>query len=215
MAEGGPYSDDPSRNERPANHDPYGEQLNVASQHEPGIISGKGQYSRHHPHEDPKKEEDRSQDFLSNSSAMSRVHRRSAKRHKLVGGDAGVAVHRRDNVSQWPLASQNRKAFLLNQLIGNCNGLAELTAESVRTRSHSHLPVNSAIPGILVGNASVRTKVKRNHTPLPRSDGCSRFTLCIVRHAAADRPANARREPAADHNPLHLTLLLGSALAFY
>jgi hypothetical protein len=86
VAEGGPYSDDPSRDERPANYDPNGEQLDVASRHEPGIISGKGQRSHHHPHEDPKKEEDRSQDSLANSSAMSRGHRRSKKRHKLVGG---------------------------------------------------------------------------------------------------------------------------------
>src|SRR6516225_1429320 len=53
-----------------------------------------------------------------------------------------------------------------------------------------------------------------NHTPFPRFDGWSRFTLCIVRHAAAERPANARREPAADHNSLHLTLHLRGALAF-
>jgi hypothetical protein len=79
VAEGGPYSDDPSRDERPANYDPNGEQLVVASQHEPGIISGKGQCSHHHPYEDPKKEEDRSQDSLANSSVLSRGHRRSSK----------------------------------------------------------------------------------------------------------------------------------------
>lgn len=79
MAEGGPYSDDPSRDERPTNYDPNGEQLDVASQHEPGIISGKGQCPHHHPHEDPKKEEDRSQDSLANLSAMSLGHRRSSK----------------------------------------------------------------------------------------------------------------------------------------
>ena len=78
VAEGGPYSDDPSRDERPANYDPNGEQLDAASQQEPGIISGKGQCSHHHPHEDPKKEEDRSQDSLANSSAMSPGHRRVA-----------------------------------------------------------------------------------------------------------------------------------------
>ena len=61
VAEGSPYSDDPSRDERPANYDPNGEQLDAALQHEPGIISGKGQCSHHHPHEDPKNEEDRSQ----------------------------------------------------------------------------------------------------------------------------------------------------------
>ena len=79
VAEGGPYSDDPSRDERPANYDPNGEQLDAALQHEPGIISGKGQCSHHHPHEDPQKEEDRSQDSLANSSAMSGGHRRSSK----------------------------------------------------------------------------------------------------------------------------------------
>ena len=78
VAEGSPYSDDPSRDERPANYDPNGEQLDAALQHEPGIISGKGQCSHHHPHEDPKKEEDRSQDSLANSSAMSPGHRRVA-----------------------------------------------------------------------------------------------------------------------------------------
>ena len=79
VAEGGPYSDDSSRYERPANYDPNGEQLDAASRNEPGIISGKVQCSHHHPHEDPQKEEDRSQDSLANSSAMSRGHRRSSK----------------------------------------------------------------------------------------------------------------------------------------
>jgi hypothetical protein len=36
------YLDDPSRDERPANYDPNGEQLDMASQHEPGIIGGEG-----------------------------------------------------------------------------------------------------------------------------------------------------------------------------
>ena len=84
VAEGGHYSDDPSRDERPPNYDPNGEQLDVASQHEPGIISGKGQCSDQHPHEDPKKEEDRSQDSLANLSAMSRGQGGPAKRDKLV-----------------------------------------------------------------------------------------------------------------------------------
>jgi hypothetical protein len=84
VAEGGHYSDDPSRDERPPNYDPNGEQLDVASQHEPGIISGKGQSSDQHPHEDPKKEEDRSQDSLANLSAMSRGQGGPAKRDKLV-----------------------------------------------------------------------------------------------------------------------------------
>jgi hypothetical protein len=88
-----------------------------------------------------------------------------------LGRDAGLAVHRRDNVSQRPFASQNRRAFLLNQLIGNCNGLAELGAEGVRTRvpsawvvgSHSHLPVNSAIrrPRVGIGPCAVFQCVPR------------------------------------------------------
>jgi hypothetical protein len=44
-----------------------------------------------------------------------------------------VSAHRRDNVSQWLLASQNFRAFLFNQIIGSCSGLAELAAEGVRT----------------------------------------------------------------------------------
>jgi len=79
VAQGGPYLDDPSRDERPANYDSNRERLDVAARHEPGIISGKGQCCGHHPHDDPKKKEDRSQDSLANSSTMSRGHRRSSK----------------------------------------------------------------------------------------------------------------------------------------
>jgi hypothetical protein len=68
--------DDPSSDARPANYDPNGEQLDMASQHEPSIIRGEGQCCGHHPHEDPEHEKNRSQDPLTNSSAMSATRRR-------------------------------------------------------------------------------------------------------------------------------------------
>ena len=54
--------------------------------------------------------------------------------HRSSRAMLDVPAHRRDNVSQWLLASQNFRAFLFNQIIGNCSGLAEPVAEGVRTR---------------------------------------------------------------------------------
>ena len=58
--EGAAYLDDPSNDARPANNDRHGEQPDMASRHEPGIIGGEGQYFGHHPHEDPENEKNRS-----------------------------------------------------------------------------------------------------------------------------------------------------------
>ena len=58
--EGAAYLDDPSRDARPAHYDPNGEELDMASQHESGIIGGEGQCCGHHPDEDPENEKNRS-----------------------------------------------------------------------------------------------------------------------------------------------------------
>ena len=92
VAEGGPYSDDSSRYERPANYAPNGEQIDAASRHEPGIIRGKGAVF---PSSPTQGSQERRGPFPGLSckfvcdvpgSPEGRV-----KRHKLVGGDAGGA----------------------------------------------------------------------------------------------------------------------------
>jgi hypothetical protein len=134
VAEGGHYSDDPSRDERPPNYDPNGEQLDVASQHEPGIIAVRGSVPINTHTRIPRKRRTVPRTLLRICLRCPGVKEVQLSAISWFGRDAGVAVHRRDNVSQWPFASQNRRAFLLNQPIGNCNGLAELGAEGVRTR---------------------------------------------------------------------------------
>jgi hypothetical protein len=54
------YLDDPSRDARPTHYDPNGEQLDMVSQHEPGVIGGEGQCCGYHPDEDPENEKNRS-----------------------------------------------------------------------------------------------------------------------------------------------------------
>ena len=92
VAQGGPYLDDPSRDERPANYAPNGEQIDAASRHEPGIIRGKGAVF---PSSPTQGSQERRGPFPGLSckfvcdvpgSPEGRV-----KRHKLVGGEAGGA----------------------------------------------------------------------------------------------------------------------------
>lgn len=71
-ADGGPYPNDPSYDERPAGYDPNGEQLAMTEQNEPVIIRCEGQGCADHPHEDPENDKDCSQDPLADSPAMSR-----------------------------------------------------------------------------------------------------------------------------------------------
>src|SRR5262249_26210208 len=102
------------------------------------------------------------------------------------------------------LASQNCKAFLFNQVIGNCNRLVEPGAEAVSTRmpltwvvgSHSHPPVISATPGSL--KEARPSEPRSNVTALPFQDPMGAAALSCAFTEPAPQPPSAPQTTTAN-----------------